>query len=530
MKHLLATMGVLSTIVTSAFCLADTATVPGTHATIQAAVDAVQGTSGALVTINSNATFPENVLVTESVEIVAGPGYAPTIRPASGIAVSLRPNSSITRTFVLRDLRIEGGGGGVNVVDLLADDSGAVNLTVDGVTISNPENDSGVTGLNLRSVSNTGTGSKTVNVIDSTFVINTADNIGARAITMLEGGSLTVTGSTVTTTGGATAFDIRGAGSVPTPHIDLNLTNTTFNVSAPIGNFSSQTLWLIDDVSSIIRGNRFNFIGSANGSTDGILISYLTSGNSHVIDRNMFVGTGLRAGTGVSLSPSADETSGAQSVTATITNNVMRNIERGISTSPQDPGDTVTLVALNNTVNGADICLSLSTSEDTIIAGRFNNNLCTNIDGAIVSGEGGGTIVYGAVRTFTDTGATFSITFANNGYYNNPNGNYSPTTPGIANVGETVTSNPMYVNPSAGDLRLSTGSPAIDAGLTEPGVTNDYDGNARPQAVAYDIGAYEGGVSRDMISVPTLGHMTLALLALLLGGVAARRIVPRGVG
>lgn len=527
MKILLVLLTVASGVFASTSGLAASATVPGTHSTIQAAVNAVQGTSGALVTINSNATFAENVVATQSVDIVAGTGFSPTIQPASGVAVSITPNETTTQSFTLRGLKIAGGGGGSNVVDLFANNTGNVNLTVDQVTISNPLNDSGVTGLNLRNSWPTGTGAKNVAVTDSNFVIHTADNQGASAITMLEGGTLTVTRANVTTTGGATAFDIRGAGGVPTPHIDLNIADSVFNISAPNGSYSSQMLWLIDDVSSDIRRNTFNFIGSAQGSVSGILIDYLTNGRSHTISQNTFLGTSLRAGSGISVIPFGNTDIGAQSVTVDITNNVMRNIKRGISASPQQAGDVAIVIALNNTIDRADVCLDLSANDGTTIRGRFNNNLCTNIAGGSYTPQGGPVVVYGAVTTYGGTGSTLSMTFANNGYYNNPNGNYSPTVSSIPDVGETVTTNPQYANAALGDLRLAVGSPAIDAGLTEAGVTVDHDGTSRPQAAAYDIGAYEGGILVPLAEVPTLGNLAMVLLGLLLGGVAVRQIAAR---
>ena len=66
---------------------ADTAVVPADHATIQAAVTAVQGTAGALVRIDSNATFTELVTATESVAIEAGAGFTPTLRGTLGSCV-----------------------------------------------------------------------------------------------------------------------------------------------------------------------------------------------------------------------------------------------------------------------------------------------------------------------------------------------------------------------------------------------------------------------------------------------------------
>jgi len=53
------------------------------------------------------------------------------------------------------------------------------------------------------------------------------------------------------------------------------------------------------------------------------------------------------------------------------------------------------------------------------------------------------------------------------------------------------TTDPKFVNASAGDFHLLPGSPAIDAGVALPNVTHDLDGIPRPQGEGYDIGAYE---------------------------------------
>jgi len=57
---------------------------------------------------------------------------------------------------------------------------------------------------------------------------------------------------------------------------------------------------------------------------------------------------------------------------------------------------------------------------------------------------------------------------------------------------------PKFVNPGKEDYRLQSVSPAINAGYNLGSlVTNDYDGNSRPQGSAYDIGAYEYIQSSD---------------------------------
>ena len=48
----------------------------------------------------------------------------------------------------------------------------------------------------------------------------------------------------------------------------------------------------------------------------------------------------------------------------------------------------------------------------------------------------------------------------------------------------------IFVDRINSNLRLKSGSPAIDAGANV-GITNDFDGNVRPQGAGYDIGAFE---------------------------------------
>ncbi len=520
----------LATALFSQATIAATATVPGSHATLQAAVSAVQGTPGALVTVNSNATFAENVLITSAVSLVAGAGFSPTIRPAAGDTVTISPNSASAQTFTLRGLQIQSGGANsTSLVSVIANGTGAVTVNLDQVQISNPLGGVGNYGVNLRNASSATT-LKTINVTDSSISINTAINSGANAIFMAEGGALSVARSTITTTGGVSAFDIRGSDTQP---ITFSLVDSTFNIAAPAGPYSAISMDLINDVTSDIRRNTFNFIGHPQGSVTGILIRYLTAGRTHTITQNKFIGTASRAGSALNVVPFAggfSGTPGPQSVTAVFTNNVLRNLQYGIQANPQTAGDTATLIALNNTIHGAGLCLSLSANRSTNITGRFNNNLCTEIAGAVIPAGEGPSFVQGAVSAFADAGASITTTFSNNGYFNNPNGNYSPTTPGVASVGALITSDPRYADPAAGDLRLSFGSPAIDNGLTEATVTIDHSGAARPVGAAYDIGAFEGGVigAASSQAVPALSNVAIGLLVLLLAIGAAGGFQRRG--
>ncbi len=88
---------------------------------------------------------------------------------------------------------------------------------------------------------------------------------------------------------------------------------------------------------------------------------------------------------------------------------------------------------------------------------------------------------------------------------------------GAPAIGTVLNLNPVYANAAAGDLRLQSSSPLIDAGADAPtGGTStlDADGNARLLGLHVDLGAYESRLS--VIQVPTLQATGLALLAALL--------------
>jgi hypothetical protein len=57
----------------------------------------------------------------------------------------------------------------------------------------------------------------------------------------------------------------------------------------------------------------------------------------------------------------------------------------------------------------------------------------------------------------------------------------------------------MLANPAGFDFRLRAGSPAIDTGISLLQVVNDFDGRARPQGGAYDVGAYETSPTTSLL-------------------------------
>jgi hypothetical protein len=57
----------------------------------------------------------------------------------------------------------------------------------------------------------------------------------------------------------------------------------------------------------------------------------------------------------------------------------------------------------------------------------------------------------------------------------------------------SISADPRFVNPSAGNFRLRASSPAIDRGSSNVNdvVATDFDGVARPQGSGHDVGAFE---------------------------------------
>jgi hypothetical protein len=70
---------------------------------------------------------------------------------------------------------------------------------------------------------------------------------------------------------------------------------------------------------------------------------------------------------------------------------------------------------------------------------------------------------------------------------------YGNGAPPSSSITDSIGANPQLVSLSLTNpnFHLQSGSPAIDAGVTIASLTTDFDGIARPQGSAFDIGAYE---------------------------------------
>ncbi len=82
----------------------------------------------------------------------------------------------------------------------------------------------------------------------------------------------------------------------------------------------------------------------------------------------------------------------------------------------------------------------------------------------------------------SDTGSAPQITGSNNLFYG------SGTAPTYLTA--NVSADPLFVAASSHDFHLTSNSPAVDQGKTTA-ANSDFDGNARPQGRAFDIGAFE---------------------------------------
>jgi hypothetical protein len=173
----------------------------------------------------------------------------------------------------------------------------------------------------------------------------------------------------------------------------------------------------------------------------------------------------------------SDHTQGIyQSETGVIRNNIIYNVVGdGIVTWHAAQNINIS----NNTIDNArdaGIVVGSGDSGSSSTTGDYintNNNIVVNSANGIV--ENG---ITGIHNTYVDNlvyGVQGSIVRLQNG---------------LRDVG-TVQADPMFVNAAGHDYHLRAGSPAINAGTASGAPATDFDGNARPQGGAFDIGAYE---------------------------------------
>jgi hypothetical protein len=157
-----------------------------------------------------------------------------------------------------------------------------------------------------------------------------------------------------------------------------------------------------------------------------------------------------------------------------ITNNtVFNNATAGINTGNENTGDNGTVVANNIVVfNG------IATNWVCYPSGSLSTACADPRYGIGQEGNNGS-----------------SDQYLNNLVYGNVPADIHVSS---GTVSGNLTANPSsifvnYAGDGSGDYHLSSGSPAIDTGVTLDAPTRDIDGGTRPINRAYDIGAYEYG-------------------------------------
>ncbi|MEM7048532.1 MAG: right-handed parallel beta-helix repeat-containing protein [Acidobacteriota bacterium] len=501
----------LAASLVAAGALADTVTVPTDHATIQAAIDDVQGTAGALVWIDSDDTFNEDLTIVDSVAIRAAAGRQPTIRGVGDNTVDVELAGTGGESFELTGLRLlpfPGANSSVDVVNVIKDGDQPITVFLDRLTVEDPES-SGAGAVNLRSAF-AATGALNATIVDSAITLGGTPGQGTSAITMLEEGSLTVERCSfdISESSGE-AWDIRGSRGAG---IVFELFDSTVDISSPAGPFSSQVGIFLNDVSATLERNVFTLIDEAEGSADGIRTSPGSPGPGNItiqMRANTFRRVGQPGGRALSASPFA----GGQ-VQLVAINNVIAGM-RGFSFNPQGsspggpPAPTVNANLANNTIDGSNgSAISISGQDGSEITLSITNNLLTNHEGWGIS-------------IFPSPGVTLNDSIDNNGYFNNAMGDVqAPLAPGL----DALFADPRYVDQAGGDLHLRAGSPAIDRGAAIPLPLTDRDGNPRIQGAAVDLGAYEAApVEFEIPVISPLGMLGLGALLAFAGLLTLRR-------
>ncbi|MGH8655639.1 MAG: Ig-like domain-containing protein, partial [Gammaproteobacteria bacterium] len=166
-------------------------------------------------------------------------------------------------------------------------------------------------------------------------------------------------------------------------------------------------------------------------------------------------------------------------------NNTLVNTATGITVGKEGVGGVVDGIKIyNNTVSGwgrSGIDLFPHFLDD----GKNMRNITiinnTTYNNGAEPGHGGAGIV---VNYPTAT----NVTVRNNIAYKNIDWQLSSN---VGTVDHNLITDPHFVNEAARDFHLKSTSPAINTGSSVGAPTTDYDGKARPQGSALDIGAYE---------------------------------------
>ncbi|MBW1981620.1 MAG: right-handed parallel beta-helix repeat-containing protein [Deltaproteobacteria bacterium] len=433
---------------------AATVVVPGDYATIQKAVNVVESDADpGVVIINSNGTFDESVYITESVTIMAGNGFTPTIEKTTGALPPIRiyANGNSDTTITLEGLNINAYGGSgppdsdVSEDVIIANDSSSNTLDVS-------LNKLRITGDQIQSA------------------VSIASAVMAGNIT------LTISDSFIQVIG-------KPAGSP----VCLRLDPDDY------------------DLNVILENNTFRFAVaggvSIESGKDGRTVSVTADSN---IFEGFIVDT-TDPFKAVNISGSGTTGSESSATTTTLKNNFFISASTAVSVLGSKT-HTHSLYLYNNTIFS---CRShgiyLSASDTSVINATIINNIVAGTYQA-VCGSGYGITLY------QGSSATVNLDNDYNLLFDNVAGDYSGVTAG----GHSLHADPGFANADSLNLRLRPSSAAIDAGICGKWISippslyfysriaplDDFEGDPRPAGFALlgcDIGADEFNPGRAAI-------------------------------
>jgi len=237
-----------------------------------------------------------------------------------------------------------------------------------------------------------------------------------------------------------------------------------------------------------IVGNDFHDIGRRCTNTAvGIVGISAAPSSDYTIEKNSFHDSGRYNASefGCALLTYQQQDHGIylQSVdTVTIKNNLFYNLFRGYSIQVYNGTGGAAVSSNVKILNNVMVGTASVAVGHIILAspGLTNGTIENNIS---YSPHGGYMIDYYLP-------ALSNVVARNNLIYQGTKSSPSPPA-GITFSGNIDNTDPLFVNVGAFDFHLQAGSPALNVGLTEAAVTDDYAGVSRPQGSAYDIGAYE---------------------------------------